>query len=148
MSASEEIREALRNIPVSWLHMPGLAAASAGAPGAKDFGPKIAPAIAALGAAAAGAIVGGGLQLAHQWLDKAKEVPGQYAIPIETVTCSLTIKEIEEAAIRLHEESSRVKDGGALRRIVNTASGGSKALPVLAACFIAGVLAGANAARE
>jgi hypothetical protein len=119
------------NIPVSWLHMPALAMAEGGAAGAKkEFGPKIAPAVLALGAAAAGTIVGGGLQLAHQALHDRKDMPPQLQ-GIDRITCNLTFAEIEQAATRIYEESGRVKSGNTLQQIVDSATK-TKAIPVVA----------------
>jgi len=151
MSANEEVREALRNIPVSWLHMPALAMAEGGAAGAKEFAPKIAPALLALGAAAAGTIVGGGLQLAHQALHDRKDMPAPYQ-GIDRVVCTATFAEIEQAAVRIYEESAREKGANTLQRIVDSATG-AKVLPALpiagaAAAFVVGVYAGAAAARH
>lgn len=153
MSANEEVRAALMNIPVSWLHMPALALVEGGAAGAsKEFGPKIAPAVMALGAAAAGTIVGGGLQLAHQYLHDRKAMPGMYQ-GIDRVLCTATFAEIEQAAIRIYEESAKVKGGNTLQGIIDAAAG-AKVLPAAlplagaAAAFVAGVYAGAAAARH
>ncbi|MGJ5135659.1 MULTISPECIES: hypothetical protein [unclassified Bradyrhizobium] len=152
MNANEDVRAALANIPVSWLHMPALAFAEAGAAGAKEFGPKIAPAVLALGAAAAGAIIGGGLQLTHQYLHDSKAGPVSYQ-GIDKVICTATFAEIEAAATRIYQESAQAKDGNALQQIIDTAAG-AKFVPALApvagaaAAFLAGVYAGAAAARH
>jgi hypothetical protein len=152
MSANEEVRAALMNIPVSWLHMPALVLVEGGAAGAsKEFGPKIAPAVLALGAAAAGTIVGGGLQLTHQYLHDRKAMPGAYQ-GIDRVICTATYAEIEQAAIRIYEESAKVKGGNTLQGIIDAAAG-AKVLPALpvagaAAAFIAGVYAGRAAASH
>jgi len=152
MSASDEVKAALMNIPVSWLHMPALALVEGGAAGAKkEYGPKIAPAVLALGAAAAGTIVGGGLQLAHQYLHDSKAMPTDYA-GIDRIVCTATFAEIEQAAIRIYEEAAQAKGGNTLQSIIDQASG-AKVLPIVpvagaAAAFVVGVYAGAAAARH
>lgn len=151
MSANEDVRAALMNIPVSWLHMPALAMAEGGAAGAKEFGPKIAPALLALGAAAAGTIVGGGLQLAHQYLHDRKDMPPSFQ-GIDRVVCTATLAEIEQAATRIYEESAREKGGNVLQHIIDSTRG-AKFLPALpiagaAAAFVVGVYAGTYAASH
>lgn len=150
MSASDEVKAALMNIPVSWLHMPALALVEGGVAGAnKEYGPKIAPVVLALGAAAAGTAVGGGLQLAHQYLHDRKAMPGAYQ-GIDRIVCTATYAEIEQAAIRMYEEAGRAKGGNTLQQIIDQAAA-AKVVPVVAgaaAAFIAGVYAGAAAARH
>ncbi|MGC2776035.1 MAG: hypothetical protein WA418_10420 [Bradyrhizobium sp.] len=145
MGAREEIRAALMEMPVSWLHMPALAAGSGTLPGPKGEPPqpKVIPVLAA---AALGVAAGAGIQLAHQYLNKQKGVPPITA-DVGRIACSLTIKELEDNATQVYEDSLQTKDGGQLKAIVDSTSGGAKVFPVVAAVFLAGVAAGAAAAR-
>jgi hypothetical protein len=59
----------------------------------------------------------------------------------------MTVKELEDKATEIYEDSQKAKDGGPLKAIVDSASG-SKAFPVVAAVYLAGVAAGAAAARH
>jgi hypothetical protein len=145
MSTRDEVKAALADIPVSWLHMPGLAAAAGSLPQAKDETPQ--PKIAPIVAAGIGVAVGAGIQLGHQMLhDKSIPQPTTKEVGL---TCSLTFKQLEDNATKICEESQGAKDGGALKAIVD-ASNGAKVAPAIAAAgyFLAGVAAGAAAARH
>lgn len=141
MNAGEEVAAALLEMPVAWLHMPALAASTAALPQAKDWAPQ--PKIAPLVAAAIGVAAGAGIQLTSQALRKS---PPAFTKDNWGLTCTLTVKELEVNAIKVLEESNAAKGGGPLQAIVDT-SAKSKALPIAAAAFLAGVAAGAAAAR-
>ncbi len=143
MSARDEIRAAMMEMPVSWLHMPALAAAGV-LPGAKGEAPQ--PKVAPLVAVALGVAAGAGIQLAHQWLTKQKSVPA-VTRDIGSVACNLTLAELEYNATIVYEDSQQAKDGGQLKAIADSASGGAKVFPLIPALFLAGVAAGAAAAR-
>lgn len=146
MSARDEIRAAMMDMPVSWLHMPALAAGSGALPGAKGETPqpKVVPVLAA---AALGVAAGAGIQLAHQYLHDRKSFP-PVTTDVGRIACSLTLREIEDNATQIYEDSLQSKDGGPLKAIADSASGGAKVFPVVAAVFLAGVAAGAAAARH
>jgi hypothetical protein len=143
MSAREDIRAAMMEMPVSWLHYPALAAAALPGPKGEAPKPKVFPVLAA---AALGVASGGGLQLAHQYLHDRKSLP-PVTTDVELIACTMTVKELEDKATEIYEDSQKAKDGGPLKAIVDSASG-SKAFPVVAAVYLAGVAAGAAAARH
>jgi hypothetical protein len=144
MSARDEIRAAMMQVPVSWLHMPALAAAALPGSKGEQPAPKVFPVLAA---AALGVASGAGIQLAHQYLHDRKSFPPATA-EVGTVACTLTLQEIEDNATQIYEESQKAKDGGPLKAIADSASNGAKAFPVVAAVYLAGVAAGAAAARH
>lgn len=142
MSARDEIRAAMMAMPVSWLHMPALAASALPGPKGEAPVPKAFPVLAA---AALGVASGAGIQLAHQYLQGSKSVPA-VTTDVGRVACTLTLQEIEDNATQIYEDSQKARDGGPLKAIVDSAAG-SKAFPVVAAVYLAGVAAGASAAR-
>ncbi len=132
---TNDVSIALKLIPIPWLYMPGIAlSAKAGTPA-----PKIGP----LAAAAIGVAVGGGLQLAGQALRKSR--PEDEAKLIGGVQCTLTFKELEDVANRVMREQQSAKGG--LAEIANAPPDGAKPFPIATAAFLAGVAAGAAAAR-
>lgn len=143
MTARDEIRAAMMEMPVSWLHYPALAAAAL--PGPKGDAPQ-AKVIPVLAAAALGVASGAGIQLAHQYMHDRKSFPPTTA-DVGRIACTLTLREIEDNATQIYEDSQKAKDGGPLKVIVDSASG-TKAFPVVAAVYLAGVAAGAAAARH
>jgi hypothetical protein len=143
MSARDEIRAAMMTMPVSWLHMPALAATALPGPKGEAPLPKVIPVLAA---AALGVASGAGIQLAHQYMHDRKSFPA-VTTDVGRVACSLTLQEIEDSATQIYEDSQKAKDGGPLKAIVDSAAG-SKAFPVVAAVYLAGVAAGAAAARH
>jgi hypothetical protein len=133
---TEEITDvgaALKIIPVSWLHQPRVALTI------KGDGPsrKVAPLVAA----AIGVAAGAGIQLAGQALRKAS--PEEQQQLVASVECNLPIEELERIARGVVEQTKNTKGG------INDLlpEPGEKVIPVAAAAFLAGVAAGAAAAR-
>lgn len=136
---TEDIAAAIRLIPVSWLHQPRLVMS------ASDDAPQ--PKIAPLAAAALGVAVGAGIQLAGQQLRKLS--PDEQAKLVHAAECHLPVEAIEKIAKRVMQDAQEAKDGG-LRAIAGEGGmkgSGAKVLPIAAAVFLAGVAAGAAAAR-
>lgn len=132
---TNDIAVAIKLIPIPWLFMPRLALdAKADVPA-----PKIGP----LAAAAIGVAVGGGLQLAGQAIRKSR--PEDQARLIADVQCSLTIRQVEDIANRVMQEQQSARGG--LSEIAAEPPAGSKPFPIATAAFLAGVAAGAAAAR-
>jgi hypothetical protein len=132
---TNDIAEALKQIPVSWLHQPRLVArAKADTPA-----PKIGP----LAAAAIGVAVGGGLQLAGQAIRKTG--PDEQDRLVQAVECNLSIEEIEQISRSVMKDAQGSKGG--LNTLVDTPPPGAKPFPLATAAFLAGVAAGAAAAR-
>ena len=137
------IETILKDMPISWLHRP-VHAMDVG----PDVGlpqPKVAPFVVAVGIAAAGAAVGGGLQLASQALNKKAGPPDRELVG--TVECELTFNQIVDKAEQLIEEDQKLK-GSRIQDLIDVPPEGAKLAPVAAVgFFIAGVAAGASAAR-
>lgn len=137
------IEAILREMPISWLHRPVYAMDAS-----LDVGlpqPKVAPFVVAVGIAAAGAAVGGGLQLASQALNKKSGPPDRSLV--DTIECELSFNQIVDKAVQLIEEDQLAK-GSRLQDIIDVPPEGAKLAPAVAVgFFIAGVAAGASAAR-
>src|SRR5688572_4078083 len=135
MDARSQIRQALGQIPVSWLHMPSLAKASPDEP-AEKFLPAIPPAIYAVvgGTVTGGALAAGGVMLTR---------PKGADPDLTGVVCNLTLQEIEDRAVKLYEDSSQAKGINVLQQITDAVVPGAK--NPLVPFFLAGVAAGAAA---
>jgi hypothetical protein len=136
----DDIAAAIKLIPVSWLHQPRIILS------AKESAPE--PKIAPLAAAAIGVAAGAGIQLAGQALRKTG--PDEQKTLVQGVECHLPIEEIERIARRVMEDSGGAKSGG-LHAIAEPAAEkgpGAKPFPIATAAFLAGVAAGASAARR
>ena len=129
----EEIGLALRAMPVSWLHHP--MSAKDDVQRAKEM--RIAP----LAAAAIGIAVGAGIQLGSQAM-KNRQGPAASSAQLGS-NCDLSVSEIEQAARRYVHETSEKEIAQLTRRHT-----GQRALPVAVVAFLAGVVAGSNAAKD
>jgi hypothetical protein len=130
-----DVAAALKVIPVSWLHQPRLALTI------KGDGP--APKVAPLVLVAIGVAAGAGIQLAGQALRKAP--PEEQKRLVDSVECNLSIDELERNA-RGVVESMKGSKGG-LNQLMELPEPGAKVIPVPVVIFLAGVAAGAAAAR-
>ncbi|MBC7583708.1 hypothetical protein FNL55_13885 [Tardiphaga sp. vice352] len=130
-----DVAAALKVIPVSWLHQPRLALTI------KGDGP--APKVAPLVLVAIGVATGAGIQLAGQALRKAP--PEEQKRLVDSVECNLSIDELERNA-RGVVESMKGSKGGP-NELLELPEPGAKVIPVPVVIFLAGVAAGAAAAR-
>ena len=135
MDARSQIRQALGQIPVSWLHMPHLAKASSDEP-AEKFLPALPPAIYAV---VGGTVVGGGLAAGGVMLTRPK---GE-ELDVKSVVCNLTLQEIEDRAVTLYEASSEGKGVNLFQQMTRDLIPGAK--NPLVGYFLAGVAGGAGA---
>jgi hypothetical protein len=132
MDARSQIRQAMGIMPVSWLHLPALATSAPLPFAAKGTDEKALP-IAAW--AALGLVTGGGAAATGLYLNKKMLPP---AILPQAVICNLTLKEIEDRAVEVYEDSLAGKDGGALQQIADSSSApDAKVLPAIALAAVA-----------
>jgi hypothetical protein len=132
----QQLADVVYDLPVAWLHLPRTARQMTEA---KSGDSKMWPLVAV---AAAGALTGGGLQLAGQALRKSA-VPADDSVA-DQVECTLSCRELREGLAQMLGGKDP-ETQAALQEIVERSQ--SKALPIAAAVFIAGVAAGAAAAR-
>jgi hypothetical protein len=135
MDPRSQIRQALGQIPVSWLHMPSLAKASPDEP-AEKFLPAIPPVVYAVvgGTLTGGALAAGGVALTRKGAET--DMTG--------VVCNLTLQEIEDGAVKLYEASQTGKGLTSFQQIAETYAPAGTKHPLVAA-FLGGVAAGASA---
>ena len=132
-----EVREALRSIPISWLHEPSLAKEHS----SELSGVRIAPFVATV----IGVAIGAGIQLTSQALSRsvARSRPD-----VSEVRCDLPINEIERLAL---DNMNLIHSPGVnlLQEIERKCAGERilPALPVPVVAFLVGVATGAAAAR-
>lgn len=129
--------DAVFDLPVGWLHEPRTARQHTEIKGDQS---KILPMVVV---AAAGAITGGGLQLAGQALRKSALPSDDRAA--DDVRCMLSCREIREGVARMLQAKDP-ETSAVLQEIVDRAQTG-KPFPIAAAVYLAGVAYGAAAAR-
>ncbi|MBN2292584.1 MAG: caspase family protein [Pirellulales bacterium] len=131
----DEVTQILSAIPIAWLYQPSLA---------ENIPPESGARIAPLVAAAIGVAVGAGIQLGSQALNRA--VASRPSLPSADFHCNLPYSAIEQLAgdlVDAARDDQEIAD--CLRKIITQDS--DRPLPVIAAVFLAGVAAGAAAAR-
>ena len=133
-----QVRDAVRVIPVSWLHKPALADEK---PTELD-GARIGP----FAAAVIGVAVGAGIQLGAQALNRSDSHRQVRERDVSQVRCHLSIAEIENLA--LANVTLLQKPGVDIIRDVQREGEGERLLPVPVIAFLTGVATGAAAARS
>ncbi|NWG26266.1 MAG: hypothetical protein HXY30_17935 [Pseudorhodoplanes sp.] len=133
---ASDISAAIKLVPVSWLHRPALLMTYKSDAPAMKIGP--------LAAAVIGVAAGAGIQLSGQALRKT--TPEEQRSLIESVECQLSVSEIEKIALQCAEDARKSKSS-ILEQIAASESAGAKPFPIATAAFLAGVAAGAAAAR-